>query len=622
MQWHTGMVRMMSDPREPIVPSIQRGVTKRWQPIEHGCTEWHRGYREWLRIAPAPGSATLSPATVRAGSRKRLRLVFTVGEGGIAPYGHVAVEPQLWSLELYNPAASPGNRGRIKVECSNPAPALQVEYSAGIVDVLIQGHPLEEGDTLTFIFGEETGNPAHMPPQARMHPFPVAVAVDNSPNYRLIADIPQLEVVGAPAERFILVPKPAVTRGQPFALQIIAVDGVERNLDAAYEGTLRLICTDASADMPTSVEFTPDTNGVKIVDGCRLNSGGVHYVTAVDERRGIAGRSSPLTSDGFFGGPGVYFGDIHCHTWHCDGRSMPDEAYEWSRWARGMDFGALTNHVEGAKRYHVEDFWRIVQQCARRYNVPGEYVAFLAYEWGSWDLFGDKDVYFLDDDMPYWGADMGEANRPDRLWGTLPRGRAITISHQHKYGGKTDWEYFDPQMQPLAEVFSRWGVSEDGGPHSVQAGLERGYRFGFIASADNHQGQMGNHDEGHACVLAGELTRESLFDSMAHRRTYATTGEKMLLNVTVNGHGMGQEFDQPGSESRSVNVRFAGTGDIDAVHILRCNREIHCVQPEGSVTELVFIDDEPLYAPAWYYVRVAQRDGAMAWSSPIWVDPQ
>ncbi len=611
----------MADPRNPIIPSIQKGIAKRWQPIENGTREWWRGYREWLRGARAPGTVTLTPDTVTAGSRQRLKLTFRVGKGGIAPYGHIAVEPPLSPLIPHSPGP-PRPAARFRVTCSNPRPELQVEVSDGIIDVLIKEYPLEEGDELVFHFGEEEGNKAVMPAAARQHPFPVAVARKNWPVYQLIEEIPELTVTGAPARRFLVAPKPAVTQAKPFALQIVALDGVHGNPDPNYEGRVRLVCTDPKADIPERVSFTEDDGGIKVIEGLRLGNPGMHYITAVDEWRGISGRSNPLTADDFFDGLNVYFGDIHVHTWHCDGHATPEEAYHWSREVRAMDFGAITNHVEGAKRYHVDDFWPIVQEMAKKHNVPGEYVAFLAFEWGGWDLFGDKCVYYLDDDQPCYGANMPESNSPDKLWSVLPRGRAITIPHHVKFGGRTDWSFHDPQMQPLVEIFSQWGVGEDGGPWCVQQALERGYRFGFIASSDNHAGEPGTPTSGIAAVVAPELTREAIFTGLASRQCYATTGVRILLNVTVNGHGMGEEFSLPADEPRKVEVKVAGTGDLAEVHVLKCNRDIRVFEPGEPGAKMRFEDEARLEGPTWYYVRVVQTDGAMAWSSPIWVDPE
>ncbi len=611
----------MSEPREPIVPSIQKGVAQRWQSIEHGTREWWRGYRHWLHAERNPATATLSPDSVEAGSRRRLTLTVRLGEGGIEPYGHIAVEAPLQPL-IPASAASPRAQPRLLVTCSNEAPELQVEVSDGIIDVLVKEHALLEGDEVRFHFGEPLGNAATMPGSARRHPFPVAIARENQPVYRLIERIPELVVTGGPARHLQVVARPAVALGEPFALHIMAADGVHGNPDGRYQGTVRLLCSDPRADLPETVELSPEDGGMRVVKGCRLASEGVHYVTAIDEARGIAGRSNPVTNEDWFGGRRVYFGDVHVHTWHCDGKAMPEEAYHWSRDVRAMDFRAITNHVEGAKRYEVDDFWPICQRLAREWNAPGEYVAFLAYEWGSWDLFGDKCVYYLDDDQPYFAANDPRANRPDRLWQMLPEGRAITIPHHVKFGGRTDWSYFDPGMQPLAEIYSQWGVGEDMGPWCIQQALERGYRFGFIGSSDNHNGEPGEPKSGIAAILAPELTREALFASMRTRQTYATTGSRILLAVTVNGHGMGEELRAPRDEPRTIRVRCAGTAHLSSLTLLRNNEEIETLETCTQQAELEHRDEEPLEGATWYYARVLQRDGAMAWSSPIWIDPE
>ena len=104
--------------------------------------------------------------------------------------------------------------------------------------MLIKEYPLVEGDELVFDFGEMEGNPAIMPVSARQHPFPVAVAAENQPQYRLVAEIPELTVTAAPARRFEVIAKPAVTRGEPFALQIVAAGDIlyRRRRDSCGDG--------------------------------------------------------------------------------------------------------------------------------------------------------------------------------------------------------------------------------------------------------------------------------------------------------------------------------------------------------------------------------------------------
>ena len=77
----------------------------------------------------------------------------------------------------------------------------------------------------------------------------------------------------------------------------------------------------------------------------------------------------------------------------------------------------------------------------------------------------------------------------------------------------------------------------------MQSGLGRGYRFGIIASSDNHAGMPGrsfangdrqfatNNKGGLAAVYAEELTREAIFRSLRSRRCYGTT--VLILSVPM-----------------------------------------------------------------------------------------
>jgi hypothetical protein len=61
----------------------------------------------------------------------------------------------------------------------------------------------------------------------------------------------------------------------------------------------------------------------------------------------------------------------------------------------------------------------------------------------------------------------------------------------------------------------------------------------------------------------------------------------------------------------------------DIYYIMAYLSKIHRVIPEaGYSAEVVIEDDEPLKGEANYRVRVEQRNGQRAWSSPIWVQPK
>lgn len=73
-------------------------------------------------------------------------------------------------------------------------------------------------------------------------------------------------------------------------------------------------------------------------------------------------------------------------------------------------------------------------------------------------------------------------------------------------------------------------------------------------------------------------------------------------------------------ETTGVVPETARRGDV--YYQLACKAKLHCAIPEcGYTATLEFRDDEPLERETHYRVRVEQRNGQRAWSSPIWVRP-
>src|SRR4029079_11849259 len=101
--------------------------------------------------------------------------------------------------------------------------------------------------------------------------------------------------------------------------------------------------------------------------------------------------------------------------------------------------------------------------------------------------------------------------------------------------------------------------------------LRRGYRFGVIAGSDGVDGRPGNSHPGHmgvrnvrgglTAVMAPELTREALWDALAHRRCYATTGERILLEVFAGAASMGDTLET--DTTPAFDVRVEGTAPLE-----------------------------------------------------------
>ena len=83
---------------------------------------------------------------------------------------------------------------------------------------------------------------------------------------------------------------------------------------------------------------------------------------------------------------------------------------------------------------------------------------------------------------------------------------------------------------------------------------------------------------------------------------------------------------------RTIQVTVHGTQPVSCVEIVRNNVDVYRYTPDALDVALTWTDREALDAvnlqpaphqPApftFYYIRVTQADGQMAWSSPIWVE--
>ena len=140
---------------------------------------------------------------------------------------------------------------------------------------------------------------------------------------------------------------------------------------------------------------------------------------------------------------------------------------------------------------------------------------------------------------------------------------------------------------------------------------KKGYRIGTIASSDHYSTHIS-----YAMVYTPDTSRESIHDAIRQRRTYGAT-DNIILDFRVGDHFMGEDFTTSGRQP--IHVRVRGTGEVSAVHLIRDAAYIYQVKPGKQEVEFEYVDNDAGSGEHWYYVRVEQEDGELAWSSPIWV---
>ena len=349
--------------------------------------------------------------------------------------------------------------------------------------------------------------------------------------------------------------------------------------------------------------------------------------------------------------PRLYWGDLHVHTRVSDDASSergPEDAIDFARDAMGHDSISVTDHVNNVRA----DEWRRTIEAARRALRPGRFVALGGFEFNSREPSGgrrlDRNVYY---------ANLADATLPpgvsrddyrhmttDELAEWIDPARHLLVPHQHN-GGL--WHGAAVQKMRLVEIYAHWGAFDRGdsdrpfatGPYPpgalVGEALEAGLRLGFVGGSDTHAAHPGNdylwpHGNvpgGLTAVWADDLTPPALFGALSRRACYATTRARIWLRVTVNGAPMGAELppisgasDQSG-EPRHIHVEAHGTAPFAEVSVIRSGQALRTWQPNDWDVDAHFADESPLSARGWdyYYVRLRQRDGELAWSSPIWI---
>ena len=140
---------------------------------------------------------------------------------------------------------------------------------------------------------------------------------------------------------------------------------------------------------------------------------------------------------------------------------------------------------------------------------------------------------------------------------------------------------------------------------------------------------------GLTAVYADAFTRPAFWVGLKNRRCYATTGARIILDFEIDGYPLGAEIDIGGPDdplikSRAVAVRAYGSSRINSIDIVRNNSEICSYRGDNEVVRFRWVDSQDLtrvsiprptckHPLTFYYVRVRQEDGEMAWSSPIWM---
>jgi hypothetical protein len=612
------------------------------------------------------GQASLDgPREAVVDSYVKLKLTFRVGRAGMKTSGGIRLATAHgmgidWGgmhLQTKNPAAE----NFLSFRASNGASLQWVTATGGVQGGFfnryhpwqninafkLTGPSLKPGETIEISLGGEPGvHLQQFDETAFMFKFYVDAMGDD--DYVPLKSNPTIRLKGGPARVLHVVAPSGANVGKPSWVNVWVEDGLG-NPASEYRGTVRIQAGDVTG-LPAQYTFQDSDHGVHRFEGMVYPKAGSFRISVEDLSGAMSAEGNATVALDRPARDNIYWGDIHTHTMYSDGRGTPDETYDFGKRVSALDFTAVTDHS-----FLVEDWmWDDLRKSAARFNQPGRFVTFLAYEWsGMAEVGGDHNVYTADPDMPivrcysyfnydnlrmYHGPNKG-ANHVDDLFRTLmTRFRDENLMVIPHYGGRhANPAFHNPQLQRNIEIVSDHRRSEDW----ASKFLQNGWRLGIIGSTDQHSGNAGfgirragtkGGEEGEVfeptspaengtalvAVYAPRLTREGIFQGLYHRRTYATTGTRIILDFSVNGAPMGSEIRS--SRAPKITCSAEGTAPIKLLRIVKNGKVIHSISPAGASARLEYLDDSGDYDRSYYYIDLVQEDGKKAISSPVWVN--
>lgn len=331
-----------------------------------------------------------------------------------------------------------------------------------------------------------------------------------------------------------------------------------------------------------------------------------------------------------------YFGNIHGHSNVSDGENPPETDFILAQYSL-MNFYVITDHDALTNASE----WETNGKVADLYNKDGSFVAMRGFEW-SHPLTGHICIYNTSDytsflltgllninDIYNWidkrGA-LAQFNHPGResgIFGDLAFYDSVSdnffgIETGNKDVGNNDLEYF---------------------PYYITA-LDRGWKVAPTSNLDNHTPTANSH---RTALLAGELTRNGLFEAMKARRVYSTDDPNIRLILKSGSTFMGSSVAATGMV-QEISLMISDDEPVQRIEIITNGGAIAAEKyvydangnfnPSGiqyaeymDTRWILYRVTVPATAGSYYFARVTSKNtldddekNQMAVTAPVWFE--
>ena len=354
-----------------------------------------------------------------------------------------------------------------------------------------------------------------------------------------------------------------------------------------------------------------------------------------------------------------YFGQLHSHTQYSDGSGTLDSALSYIRSlpdSANVQFVAFTDHsnyfdsknapnVEAAlydttlvKDSDASHSWKTYKDTIAQFNKDnaGDMVAIGGFEmtWsggpGHINTFNTPGIVSRNNSTLNNKTDDAGMKAYYALL-RQEEGKNSISQFNHPgttFGNFKDFNYWDPVIDSrmhMVEVGNGEGQIGAGGyyPSYEQyiMALDKGWHLAPTNNQDNHQGKWGNANDARDVILTDNFTEEGIYDAIRALRMYATEDKNLELGYTVNSLMMGSRIETvPGKLDIEVSVYDPDrTDSIAKVEVVVNSGKVAHVwdDPAEFKSGTLSVTLAPEYS--YYFIRVTQKDGDLAVTSPVWV---
>ncbi|MBU2634736.1 MAG: DUF3604 domain-containing protein [Nanoarchaeota archaeon] len=524
-----------------------------------------------------------SAEDIVAGSYTTVRLIYVVGAAGIATGGRIRIYTDSdtdWEFPQFD---EPSAADYMTIQAPAPSQVSAMVRNVKTVLLTVNGRSLQPGDTVTLIYGDKSSGGPGTRAQTFIEKkrfFWISVDLRGDGGYVTLKNSPHIAIIGDHAARLVVTAPSYLNPGELFRLTIKAEDqwgNPARN----YQDTVSI--KGHGVTLPVSeITFEPAHQGVYVLEGCCCPDAGTYRIEVHDGVNDLISKSGPIICTDKPLKHRLYWGDPHGGQVEM-AEKIPD-FFQYARDVSAIDFTGYQRNDHALS----PEAWKLQQQAEERFYQPGRFVPLPGFEWsGTTKEGGHHNVYFRRHHQPIRRSGHSELEDKSDIDTDLPHIKDVHKAYRYKdvvitphVGGyPADLTFHEPTLEPAIEITSTHGSFE----WFLEDALKRGYQVGFVGGSDGYTGRPGGEYPGHlerryakggyTGLYAKALTLESLLEALKARRCYATTGERMIVNLTADDHLMGDAYFSESLPQLSGFV--AGTAPIESIELYRGLEKIY-----------------------------------------------